>query len=320
MKKVVIAGGGISGLICAYVFSKYRNVETVVLEPGRIGGEFIAGGLKYIHRTDAMVRMLIDLDLIFSNYVTRGGILLRGNVFPYPKCLRDMEPDEAKRIQDDHYRKTRLAEPGKHSARAMNDPSSTKPRKALRTDFESMIQALALPVNFIRLPLKKVKDHVVILGDGRIIPYDYLVLTIPLWVIRKCVDWYVPHGVAMKLNIINMAPRRDKYAKWDYVYTPYTPEDAVHRFSIQDAGYAVEVNGELDENRVAGDLNFIFNSGWWIKNIQSNLKGHLLPLKQQAKWPQNVAPIGRFAQWDSRITADVTLNDSVELAKRWFDG
>jgi len=320
MKRVVIVGGGISGLICSYVFRKRKDVRTTILEPNRIGGEFIAGGLKYIHRTDAMASMLIDLGLIFSNYVTRGGILLRGKVLPYPKCLRSMETEEARRIQDDHYRKTRLAEPGKHSARAMNDPASTKPRKALRTDFVSLIESLAAGNEFIRLPLKSVMRHAVILGDGRLIPYDYLVMTIPLWAIRRCVDWYVPHGIAMKLNIVNMAPRRDRFAKWDYVYTPYTPENAVHRFSIQDAGYAVEVNGELDMDRVAGDLNFIFSSGWAIRNIQRDLKGHLLPLKEKTEWPSNVAPIGRFAQWDSRITADVTLEDAEKLARRWFGG
>ncbi len=318
MKKVVIAGGGISGLACNYVFSQYRNVDVKVLEPVQPGGEFLAGGLKYIHRTDEVVSMFTDLGMVFSNYSVRGGIMLRGKVEQYPKCFEGMDRAEAHRIQADHYRKTRLSEPGKHSRRAMNDPASVKPRRALRCDFESMITALAARAVIVPTGLQKVGVKILYLADGSILPYDYLVLTIPLWVIRRCVDWYVPHGVAMRLNVINVQPRKDRYARWDYVYTPYTPENTIHRFSVHGSGYAMEANGDLDHNKLHGDLNFIFSGGWWIGNIKAGLKGHLLPLDQEAQWPDNVAPLGRFAKWDSRATMDVVLADSIGLAERWL--
>jgi len=320
MKKVLIVGGGVSGLICSYVFKKYRNVNVKIIEAEQVGGEFLAGGLKYIHRTDEMVSMFVDMDLVFSNYTVRGGIMLKETVQPYPACFQNMEKEKAERIQADHYRKTRLAEPGAHAKKAMNDPASTKPRKALRTDFEVMIRELAKRADVIRGCLQRVERNHVYLASGQVIPYDYLVLTIPLWIIRKCVNWYVPHGVAMRLNVIKVVPKRDKYARWDYVYTPYTPADAVHRFSPQGAGYAVEVNGDLDHSKLQSDLSFIFDEGWYIKNVKEGLKGHLLPLEQETEWPENIAPLGRFAKWDSRSTMDVALRDSVELAERWLNG
>lgn len=319
MKRVVIIGGGVSGLICSYAFRQHRDLDIQVLEARSIGGEFLVGGLKYIHRTDDMVRMFNELDVIFSNYAIRGGILLRGEVLPYPNCLQSMDKDNAARIQADHYRKTRRTEGGKLAKTAMNDPASTQPRKALRCHFPDMIKQLAIRTKVASATATKIeKDHVVIKGDKRI-PYDYLVLTIPLWAIKECVDFYVPHGLAMKLNLATVSPRRDRYAKWDYVYMPYTPDDAVHRISPLGGGYSVEVNGDLDQLKLTSDLNFIFPEGWALERIRQGLKGHLLPLEQQPEWPENIAPLGRFAKWDARATADVTLDDAVALARRWFE-
>jgi hypothetical protein len=136
--------------------------------------------------------------------------------------------------------------------------------------------------------------------------------------VRELVSWYIPHGVAMKLNIANVQIRRDKYAAWDYVYTPYTPANAIHRFSPHNSEYAVEINGELDQLALESDLNFLFCEGWYIHSLQRNLKGHLLPLEQNFQWPGNVAPLGRFAQWDSRATVDTVHDEALKIGKRWF--
>jgi len=318
---VIIVGGGISGLVCSYAFSKHPNLEITIFEPGKVGGEFLSGGLKYVHASDGVKGMFNDLRLGYSDYQVRGGIMLKGKVERYPKCFDSMTKEQAKRIQDDHYRKTRRAEPGKHSKKAMNDPAARGPRTALRCDFRRMIEKLEYRANVRKSKLMKIIDaaNYIWSDEGRIHPYDYLVLTIPLWVIRKCVNWYVPHGVAMKLNVIDvMGPRRDKYAQWDYVYTPYTPGDAIHRFSPKGEGYSMEVNGDLNMEDVRSDLNFIFSKGWYIKNVENGLKGHLLPLEQKPVLPDNVALLGRFAQWNSRATMDVVLDEAKALAERWL--
>lgn len=317
-KRVLIVGGGVSGLLCSYVFRRKRKSEVYVLEPKALGGEFLAGGLKYIHHTDEMVDLFDELDIQYSNYSIRGGILLRGKVHPYPACFQGMAGEDAQRIQADHYRKTRKAEPGADAKTAMNDPASTKPKNTLRCHFPDMIKALSRRAHVHPAGLLKVEKNTALLTDGRTLEFDYLVLTIPLWIIKGCVRFFVPHGMAMRLNVARVKPTKDKYAKWDYVYTPYTPAGAIHRFSPSASDYVAEVNGDLDRSKLDSDLNFIFPEGWSLVDLKEGLKGHLLPLKNEAAWPANIAPLGRFAKWDSRATMDVTLMDVYALHERWF--
>jgi len=121
----------------------------------------------------------------------------------------------------------------------------------------------------------------------------------------------------MRLNLISVEAQRDEYSKWDYVYMPYTPADAIHRISPMDGGFTCEANGELDPSSVESDLNFIFKSGYYIKSVKEGLKGHLLPLPARPEWPDNVVPLGRFAKWDPRSTLDVVLEDANAIAEHW---
>jgi len=317
-KRVVIVGGGVSGLIASYVFSGIPGVETRVFEEKTTGGEFLAGGLKYIHHTEAMVDMFDELGLCHSNFMVNGGILLSDVVQPYPKCFQDMEPERAARIQDDHWRKTRRSEPGSDSKKAMNDPASTKPRQALRCDFVDMINELSDCAAITNAAVVEINQNDLLTSQKERVLFDFAVVTLPLWVIRELVKWYVPHGMAMALNVAKVNVRGDRFARWDYVYTPYTPSNCVHRFSPVAGGYSVETNGELNLGEIESDLNFLWPEGWAMMELKEGLKGHLLSLDTKPDWPRNIAPIGRFAKWDSRATIDVALEDSIALAKRWL--
>lgn len=317
--RVVIVGGGVSGLVASYVFKK-RGLDPVVIEARALGGEFMAGGLKYIHNSDGMCSMFDDLGIAYSHYTVQGGIMLRGQVHPYPKVFQQLPKDEAAIIQADHYRKTRRTEGGADAKKAMNDPAAVKPRRALRCHFPDMIKALAEHATAYKGTLLRIKTKTneLVMADTKRVPFDKLVLTVPLWVIKEAAPFYVPQGMAMRLNLVDVIPVRDRYAKWDYVYTPYTPANQVHRFSPRGRAYSVEVNGEMDRHHLESDLNFIFDEGWEIEAIKEGLKGHLLPLEHQPEWPDNIAPLGRFAQWDSRATTDVTLENAEALAERWM--
>lgn len=318
MTRVLVAGGGVSGLVFNYVLSKYKNLDVKVIEPGALGGEFLSGGLKYIHQTDEMEKMFNELDVLYSPYTVQGGIYLREQVHPYPAIFSEIEKDQSARIQSDHYRKTRRTEPGDFSKKAMNDPAATKPRKALKCDFHDMVRKLGQKANTVRAALTKIEGNEVHMNNGAKLPFDYLVLTIPLWIIRDIVSWEVPIGLSVKLNIALVKPARDPYAKWDYVYTPYTPGDSIHRFSPHGGGYSVESNGILNHAALKTDLDFIFKEGWQVIGVKEGLKGHLMPLEYEPAWPANVAPLGRFARWEPRATTDETLKEAAELAKRWF--
>lgn len=332
MKRIFVIGGGITGLVCANVFKKY-GADVVVYEQNTLGGEFLTGGLRYIHHTIAMEKFMEDMEQIWTDYRIKGGILLKGKVEKYPSYLSEMPKDEAYRIRCDHFKKTRLMMPGDFGAQGMNDPSSTKPSTALRCDFESFIKNMASRVKVVKAGLIKIIGNKAFFNNSTVGNFDYIVLTIPLWVVNGIVDFEIPDAVAMKLNIaiVNGAKilysksdgstaLRDPYLGWDYIYTPYTPSDCIHRISYSDDGYAVEFNGDYDGERLYSDLNFLFKDGWEMVRIRKNLRGHLLPLDGKLKLPENMALLGRFAAWEPRMTVDVVLDKSIELSKRWLRG
>lgn len=321
MKEVAIIGAGITGLLCSAVFSKYRKIANVtVYEPGEVGGQFLTGGLRYIHRTPAMEDFLDENDMMWCTYRVRGGILLRGEVRQYPKFLRSLDKADSIRIQNDHYRKTRKMEPGDFGSHAMNDPSNGKSRDALRCDLHHLIEILKNKCNIVKCKLIKVISDKAYFENGMVRRFDYMILTIPLWVIKRIVDFELPFSTAMNLSVAHVDAIRDIYAKWDYVYTPYTPSDCVHRISSEGDGYAVEISGEFQEHNLQSDLNFLFKDGWCIKDFKKNLRGHLLPIDGEINTPRNIALVGRYASWQPRTTVDVVLNRATELGKRWFNG
>jgi len=153
--------------------------------------------------------------------------------------------------------------------------------------------------------------------------FHFAVVTLPLWIARRMVSWYVPEAYAMKLNIVMAEPLRDPFARWDYVYTPYTPAGLIHRVSPVGEECHCEFNGDWGEHdsaindRVASDLNFLFPSGWVINDVKRGLNGHLLPMSERPVWPDNIKPLGRFARWDPRATTDITLREAHKLAQGW---
>lgn len=325
MQRLVIVGGGISGLIASWVFQRVPGLDVKVLEIGKPGGDFLAGGLKYLHKTDEMVAMLEDLGVTHTDYSVQGGILLKGVVEPYPACMRGVDKDRALRIQHDHYRKTRGIEPDSFAARSMNDPEATGPRTALRCDMQQTLRRLIARANIVADRADKIEPHRVTGSSGAVHKYDFMITTVPLWVMKQ-LSWFdLPDAMAAKLNLVMVDPnpRMDNYARWDYVYTPYTPENLIHRLTPRDGGYTCEFNGRwADEDssmndRITSEMNFLFPEGWALSNVVKNLNGHLLPLPTRPSWPFNIRPLGRFAQWDPRATSDVVLTTAQKLVREW---
>jgi hypothetical protein len=318
MKRVIIVGGGMSGLVANYVFNQYEGVDVKVLELGDVGGDFLRGGLKYIHRSEEMTAMMGDLKMVYSNFTIRGAIMLRDEVRPYPKVLEEMDAASALRVRYDHYRKTRRQEPGEFGEKAMNDPESVSSRRAIRCDFPTLVKLLAERATVVKGQLARILHDKIITSNGNSHPFDYLVVTIPLWVLREVAYFPLPEAHAMRMNLARVRPIGDPFARWDYVYTPYTPEDAIHRVSHNGEGvYTCEINGVYDAIKAASDLNFIFKDGYEPLSITEGLKGHLLPLPFRPDFPIHIAPLGRFAKWDPRSTQDVVLSDARALANDW---
>jgi glycine/D-amino acid oxidase-like deaminating enzyme len=321
-ERVVVLGGGLSGLIGAYVAAECGHDPLIIEQQPVLGGDFLAGGLRYIHRTPRMSSLLTELDVAYDEHPVAGGVLLRGKVEQFPDHLRTLAPNEAARIQRDHFIKTRLHEPGPGSERSMNDAGAKMHSVALRCDVKAMIEALAqgIAVKQDRAARILDEDKEVLCASGERVPYDLLIVTTPLWVVRHLARFYVPETLTMRLNVVRVSTPLDPYVNWDYVYTPYTPFGAVHRISAAEGGWDVEANGDWEDikENVLGDINFLFEGLGKVQKIAKDLKGHLLKTDKQdpPQWPHNVEPLGRFAKWDPRATTDVTLDDAWKMAER----
>lgn len=320
MKKVIIVGGGISGLVSSYIFQQYYDIDVTIFEPNKPGGEFASGGLKYLHRSELVRSMLGELDLAYSNFTIKGGIHIQGKVRDYRKYMQEVGRKAFERIQHDHFLKTRKMEPSEFSTKCMNDPFSGNTKKGMRCDLNALIGKLSerAKINNSAIATFSLDAGLAIDTRASTFDFDYLVFTVPLWIVKKIGHFeHFPDSTAMALSLVNVKPIGNPYVRWDYVYTPYTPGNAIHRLSYVDGFYSCEVSGEFDESGVYSDLNYLFPKGYEILEWKKGLKGHLLPLAETPQWPEKVAPLGRFASWNPRATVDVVMEQAVELALSW---
>jgi hypothetical protein len=316
--RLSIIGGGVSGLMASYVFKK-KGIESIVYESKKVGGEFLNGNVKYIKKTRNMTSLLDDLGMLYSDYNINGGVLLGEKVLNYSYSMKRVDIEKKNIIQFDQYKKIRRIESDNYGSKSINDSAISCSRKALYFDFNDFICRLENSATIKKRELTSVdsKNKVLKFSNGEKVNYDILIMTIPLWETRKLVDFYVPDGIAMKLNIIDIIPNKNKYMRWDYVYTPYTPFDTIYRFTQNYYGYSVEVNGDLScqKRNVHGDLAYIFPDGFSITETKEDLKGYLLNFlaKETTEWPENIFPLGRFSQWNQKLVTNSVLDEIYKI-------
>lgn len=311
-----------SGLVASYVFKKrFPSIQVVILEPDEVATDFLSRAPKYVRYNSDTVSLFEDLDLLYSEYTIRGGVLLEGRVRKHHKSFSSMSEQRVALINSDFYRKTRKSEGDPQAVRrAMSDAEAVKPRCAIRCYFPDFVSSLATRATIKRASVVGIKaeDNEVIIAGGKKIGYDFLVLTRPLWEIKEVASFYVPSAIAMQLSVANILPMKDVYPQWDYVYTPYTPAGVVHRIVPNGGGYSVEASGNFDRVGFISDLNFLFGDGYSVEGIRTGMNGYLLPLSSKPQWPANVAPLGKYAKWNSKATVDTSMKDAAGLLDRWF--
>lgn len=315
MRRLAIIGGDVPALIAAEVFTR-MGWSVTVFASGELGGEFLTGGLQHVGETEAMMRFLDSIDIPVSQYNVQGGIHLQGEPFKFPGCLWEMSTSEVKRLHRDYARKIFHAPV---EGAMFNDPAA-KSKEALRFNFEDFVTELASlvrtrvcePVEFIDC-----EHHVV--KCGRLFSYDAMVVTIPLWDLKSLANFYVPEVCATNSNFVYVTPRRDEYAAFDYVYTPYTPNDAIHRITPREGGYCAEVSGDLDRVNLHADLQFLFPAGYILGDVSGGQPGHISS-NPKPDWPSNHRPLGRYASWDYRASADTVLTEAIKMAEDWTSG
>jgi len=327
--RVVILGGGISGLIAAHVLKNKGGVDVTLIEAGdKLGGTFAAGGLKYLRATKDASDMLDALGIHYSFHLPRGAIYIDGVAKSHPECLMGMSTLDRLQIQTAHWKKTRKSLEG-FRADCMNDPGS-KHNWSARCDNAVVVAALAKQAEesckvhtFARV--RRVDAKSVTVHD-RNVPYDFLINTLPLPVLRKIVPFTVQSGIpdtsCNKLSIVDVSGiQTDMW--WDYLYTPLASTvSRITKTSPTTAQLEIpwgkpDAPKPLDTDDLMPLLSHRSDRDMFVQETLSEprvLNGHLKPLPGPLVLPKNWLMLGRFAEWDPRSTAEKSLTKMIQWA------
>jgi len=316
MTKVVILGGGMSGLVSAVAMRS--TDEITIIEPSTPGGVFSSGGFKYLHFTESTKCMAQLLGLDYYTVPIKGAILLDGKLHQYPEHLRELPKPQANHIMQLHYAKTRrgvdidrICVPS-----VMNDPWGPKPAKMV-IDTDSLIKScMGCVTKWVKAAAVSLTDHIVTTSSGSVHEYDYLINTLPLWVLAKF-DGFSNHkeakvfsteAVANRLTIFKILSSTTRFKSFDYVYTPITEASVIHRVSMNYPTFDAETSSSITQfSDVMKDIRQLFGESALIVGGVT-IPGHVYPsanvVDSLSYLPENWLMVGRYAQWDSRCTVD----------------
>lgn len=315
MKKIVIIGNDIHAFVAAYIFRK--SGFKVVLLDGSENGNGIVHDFIYIRNTPDTLSLVRDLDVLYSIYPVRGGIMLHEKVYPFPRHLRNLDKDYVKRIRYDYFKKTRKIVI-ENTTKAMVRPIATKTKTAIRSDLRELCEKLTKSIIIVKRKIHKVAKSFVEFGNNGKISFDKLVVACPLWEFKEVADWHIPSVLAMRSHVACVTQKEDVYTKYDYIYTPYTPANCIHFLWNDGERFYVEMSGAFDRLSLESDLNFLFKRGWYLTKVYKDLAGYILPFETSVTWPKNVSPISPFSMWSDCLSFDDTLFEVKRLAKKWI--
>lgn len=287
--RVCVSGGDITGLIAAYL-CRVRGHSVVLVERGSLGRSALSPAHKYLERSKEVTRLLDELGIVYGEYTLKPGLLQGAQVVECPRRVSEA-------VHHANWRKTRLtAMPA--GAVGLADPEVTSRRYAVSFDWRDLVKRLSTGLEVARdvAPLARAAD--------------VIFETVPLWDSRL-----VRHdgAMAVTLNMVPVRASKFRYLRWDVVYTPHTPGNAVHRlYHGSESGYVCEFSGVISEDSVTSDLNFLFPEGWHVDGPIATGTGKLVELQDVPVWGPKVRPIGRVAQWLEGVTVTQVIRDVIE--------
>lgn len=296
--RVCVSGGDVTGLVVAYV-CRVLGHSVVLVEAGKLGAQAFDCSHKFLERSDEVCAMLDRLGVVYDEYTLSTGLLSHGAVV---RCPRRVSPA----VHHAHWRKTRLtAWPvdcvGMGKAAGMNEPEVTSKRYAISCDWHDLVKRLSAGLTVARAYGSHAQNA------------DLVLETRALW--ESTLATGVSDAMAVALTLVTVQAQRERYLRWDIVYTPHTPGDAIFRLYHGDSGYVCEFSGERNEDALISDLNFLFPEGWKIEAVTHG-NGKLVSLQERPVWPHKAWPLGRLAQWDELASLTRVIRDTQALLER----
>jgi hypothetical protein len=340
---ITILGGGIAGLLAAYVL---RDKRPLLLEAApKLGGNFLAGGLKYIRYTHEAAELLRELGIPWTERKPRGMIHIGGvfanglpgaTIAPHPEFLNAMTPDVRLMVMANHWVKTRGTTDG-FRADCMNDPGGNGADMMMECDLAAVLDCLISRAEeggaILRRDVKILSiepDHV--RTQYAMLAHDVLVPTIPLAALSKLAPWAdLPNASPRPLGIVEWMLPSTAQPEWDYMYNPFTPGPGMSAsrytwprmgvFQAEVPGVGLKHAWPIGRDEVMRDITCearIILKQWWgimppLSTDHRVIPGHLTPLAQPLVWPSNWYPLGRFTQWEPRATSERVLADALKV-------
>lgn len=314
----MIIGGGIAGITAFTMLNRVAGVPTENIEiyTDRLGGEYLSGGLKYLKMTSKskkFVEMIYGTDYMIKKVV--GAVLVDRRVFEYPSSL--YFDDDLGNIQKKYWDKTR-GKDSEFDERCMNNPwskNSVTELKIIPNDpkgLEDLIGNLIRMIPESSIKYTTVDEHLLreLAGAGNKIIY-----TIPIFLLSKYLNTTLTVKNTNKELYLERFRIDNSHADkiwWDYLYVP-DKKYPFHRVSLTNTIMDFEMNNadysirEIERFMIdyVGDFFHKLNSssfkikGQIVQDVNMDNFANLLP--------KNILLLGRFAQFDKRVTWDKVI-------------
>jgi hypothetical protein len=334
--KIAIIGGGISAMSAYIILKKNFSGDDIKIYSDNLGGDFSKGGLKFINCTEYTVRFFDQLNIEYETVKVNGAIFVNGKVESYPEYMY-------RNIQDGIYQQilywdtTRGNVSKNVDIKCMNDPWNNRVEIKLEpiVGIDLMMNSIkGLVINgmvskndFIKCTVNT--DMLLKLSNE----YDLIIYTIPINILLDAykVKYEYDKIKQQSLNIIRVKANTNKIW-WDYLYVPN--QYPFHRISKNSSNMTLDIESNLYSNIFNGisvnkKEDFIienlyglskrlgFNFNYECTN-KINIKGQITIDKDFQDF-NNIFLLGRFAQWNKRITFDIVLkriyNDLLPIVK-----
>lgn len=291
--RICVSGGDVVGLIAAHL-CRVRGHSVVLAERSTVlGCAAYLPTFKFLERSHEVLTLLDGLGIVYGEYTLATGLLEKGKVGACPRKVSDA-------VHHAHWRKTRLtAMPA--GAVGLADLEVTSKRYAVSFDWRDFVKRLTAGLT--------VTQEI----GGQANTAELIFETVPMWESRLARQEGSRDAMAVTLNLLPVRASKDRYLRWDVVYTPHTPGNAIHRlYHGDESGYVCEFSGVVSEDAVTSDLNYLFPDGWHADGPVATTYGKLVALQERPVWAPRVRPVGRMAQWDETATATRVIREVVE--------
>lgn len=323
MKKIAVVGFGITGISAVnYLLSLGIKPNEIDVFSKDIGGDYNKGGLKYILHTSDTERFFDEIiKMEYSINRINGAVYIDGQVHPFPEYFW-YERELGDVIQKQYWIKTRKTIDGFDTS-CMNEPWNYKNQLKIvpSGDFMRVMVDKVLTAN--QHMIKRQDIDAEMLAE-MINNYDLIIYTIPVYPLFSMLgidSIKMNQYESAKLTIQRFQMNKHNPFWWEYLYVPLFHYQ-FHRLDIKPPFIDVEINNSnCDYSEIHQQLSMLLRTLYFEKvsilhntnpsltiNIKGQIKYDLTDYQILEKIPKNVLLLGRYAEWNKRVTWDKVLN------------